>query len=304
MNDQPFRVQQIDSRSYAGEEDYGHMRRLLIDVLGRAGLPVYATIGDIDWWRATDTDLPLEIIRLWFDGDRLVAFAWPVEDQVDCVVHPDYPAIHDETAAWSEEEYRQRLGERPEKPLRVWSYTSDTARAAALAARGYRRTDDYMVFFAQPAVAADPTPLPAGYTFDHVRGEADVARRVAVHRDAFAPSQMTADKIHTVMAMPTYRPELELVIVAPDESYAAFTLAWLDEANHVGAYEPVGVAAEHRRRGLGHAILREGVRRLAQHGAETVCVQTSADNIFARAMYKKAGFVELDRNYAWTRSTD
>jgi len=294
----------IHSRSYAGEEDYSLMRRLLIDVLGRTGLPVYATIGDIDWWRASDTDLPLAIIQLWFDGDRLVAFAWPVDDQVDCVVHPDYPAIHDATMVWSEEEYRQRLGEQPEKPLRVWSFTGDTARAAALASRGYRRTDDYMVFFAQPAVAAEPPSLPPGYTFDHVRGEADVARRVAVHRDAFAPSRMTVDKMHTVMAMPTYRPELDLVIVAPDQSYAAFTLAWLDEANHVGAYEPVGVASAHRRRGLGHAIMREGVRRLSLYGAHTVTVQTGAGNTPARAMYEKAGFVELDRTYAWTRSSD
>lgn len=294
----------IHHRRYAGDEDYAHMRRLLMDVLGHVGLPVYATIGDIDWWRASDTDLPLEIIQLWFDDERLVAFAWPVDDQVDCVVHPEYPAVHDETVAWSETEYRQRLGERPEKPLRAWSYTVDTARAAALMARGYQRTDDYMVFFAQPVVAADPPPLPAGYAFDHVRGEVDVARRVAVHRNAFAPSRMTADKMHTVMASPTYRPELDLVIVAPDESYAAFTLIWLDEANRVGAYEPVGVASEHRRRGLGHAIMREGIRRLSLYGAHTVCVQTSADNTTARAMYEKAGFVELDRMYAWTRPTD
>ena len=295
----------IHSRNYAGEEDYTHMRRLLIDNLGRTGLPVYATVGDIDWWRASDTDLPLEIIQLWFDGDRLAAFAWPVDDQVDCVVHPDYPALHAETLVWSENEYRQRLGEQPEKPLRAWSYTGDTARAAALAARGYRRTDDYMVFYSQPVVAAaEAPPLPAGYAFDHVRGEADVPRRVAVHRDAFAPSRMTVDKMHTVMALPTYRPELDLVIVAPDESYAAFTLIWLDAINRIGAYEPVGVASEHRRRGLGHAIMREGVRRLSLYGAHTVCVQTGAGNTAARAMYEKAGFVELDRNYAWTRPTE
>ena len=294
----------LHSRNYAGEEDYGHMRRLLIDVLGRGGLPVYATIGDIDWWRAMDTDLPLEVIQLWFDGDRPVAFAWPVDDQVDCVVHPDYPALHDETLTWGEEEYRRRMGRQPEKPLRAWSYTGDTVRTAALAARGYRRTDDGLVFYTQPVVAAESPPLPAGYAFDHVRGEADVARRVAVHRNAFAPSRMTADKMRTVMATPTYRPELDLVIVAPDESYAAFTLIWLDEANRAGVYEPVGVASEHQRRGLGYAIMREGIRRLSQFGAQTVCVQTGFDNTAAQALYEKAGFVELDRNYAWARPTE
>jgi predicted N-acetyltransferase YhbS len=281
------------------------MRRLLIDALALTGLPVYATIGDIDWWRAADEDeRAVYMAHLWFDGEQPVAWAWPVDDQVDVAVHPDYPALHDAALAWAEDEYRQRTGEIPEKPMRAWAFTGDAPRIAALAARGYRRTEDGLVLFTRPILPAEPPQLPPGFAFDHVRGEADIARRTAVQRAAFESEFMTEAMTRAVQAAPTYRPELDLVIVAPNGTYAAFAQIWLDEANRVGVFEPLGVSAAHRRRGLGLALMHEGARRLGELGARVACVGTGFDNAPARAMYQAAGFAELDRNYAWIRPLD
>jgi ribosomal protein S18 acetylase RimI-like enzyme len=293
----------LHNRPFESEADYEYMRALLVDSLGRAGLPVYATIGDIDWWRSADEDpRAVYMARLWFDDERPVAWAWPVDDQVDIVVHPDYPALHDAALAWAEAEYEQRQGAMPEKPMRAWSFTGDATRIAALIARGYRPTEDGGVLFSQSITATTPPPtLPPGYRFDHVRGAADIPRRVAVQRAAFESEFMTEAIARAVQASPTYQPELDLVIVAPDESFAAFALIWLDDANHVGVFEPLGVAAAHWRRGLGRALLAEGLRRLAIRGARIACVGTGLDNHRARGLYEAAGFTELDRNFAWIR---
>jgi ribosomal protein S18 acetylase RimI-like enzyme len=281
------------------------MRRLLIDALALSGLPVYATIGDIDWWRAADEDEgAVAMAHLWFDGEQPVAWAWPVDDQVDIAVHPGYPALHGAALAWAEDEYRRRMGEFPEKPLRAWGFTGDAPRNAALAARGYRRAEDGFVFFSRPILPTEPPQLPPGYAFDHVRGEADIDRRTAVQRAAFESEFMTEARARAVQASPTYRPELDLVIVAPDGDFAAFAQIWLDEANRTGVFEPVGVSAAHRRRGLGRALMNEGARRLGELGARVACVATGFDNAPARAMYQAAGFAELDRNYAWVRAID
>jgi ribosomal protein S18 acetylase RimI-like enzyme len=146
--------------------------------------------------------------------------------------------------------------------------------------------------------------LPTGYAFDHVRGEVDIARRAAVQRAAFESEFMTEAKARAVQASPTYRPELDLVIVAPDGDFAAFAQIWLDETNGVGVFEPLGVSAAHRRRGLGRAIMDEGARRLGELGARTAVVQTGFENSPALAMYQAAGFAELDRDYAWTIPID
>lgn len=292
----------IHSRQFAAESDYEQMRRLLVDTLRLAGLPVYATIGDIDWWRSADEDTKaVYTAHLWLGDGRPVAWAWPVDDQVDIVVHPEYPALHNAALAWAEEEYRQRQGEFPEKPMRAWGFGGDAKRNAALAERGYRRTENGLVLYTRPTAHPSAPPLPPGYLFDHVRGEADVARRTAVQREAFESDFMTDTKTRAMQGMPTYRPDLDLVIVAPDGSYAAFAQIWLDEANGVGVFEPLGVSARHQRRGLGRAILDEGARRLGELGARIACVQTGIDHMSARGLYEACGFVELDRDYAWVR---
>lgn len=296
----------IHSRSFQSGADYALMRRLLVESLAITGLPVYATIGDIDWWRSSDDDpRAVYMAHLWFDEDRPVAWAWPVDDQVDIVVHPHYPALHDATLAWAESEYRQRWGENPEKPMRAWGFTGDAVRNEALAARGYRPTEGGLVLYTMPVLpSAAPPSLPAGYAFDHVRGEVDVARRTDVQRAAFESAFMTEAKTRAVQASPTYRPELDLVIVAPDDTFAAFALIWLDESNQVGVFEPLGVSAAHRRRGLGRAILHEGIRRLHALDARVACVQTGLQNHTARALYEASGFTELDRDLAWIRQSD
>jgi ribosomal protein S18 acetylase RimI-like enzyme len=135
-----------------------------------------------------------------------------------------------------------------------------------------------------------------------VRGEEDVERRVAVHCDAFAPSRMTSAKHRAVMGAATYRPEFDLVVVAPDESFAAFCIVWFDEVNRLGVFEPVGTHSAHRRRGLGTAILTEGMRRLHALGATTAFVASLATAEPANRLYDSVGLTVVDHCRGWTKA--
>ena len=128
-------------------------------------------------------------------------------------------------------------------PWVAWAFTGDVARIAALSARGYRRTERGLVVYGQPVPDPAPQPaLPDGYTIRAVQGEAEAEQRVAVQRAAFESTWMTAERHARVRHSPTYRPELDIVVVAPDGEFAAFALLWLDEANRLGVFEPLGVA--------------------------------------------------------------
>jgi predicted N-acetyltransferase YhbS len=294
----------IHNRPYHSAADYNHMRRLLVEVLARTGPPAYATIGNLDWSRCAEDD-PNAIyqVQFWFDGDRLVAFAWPSGDQVEIVVHPDYPVLFEAALAWAEADHHDRGPEAGSSPLRAFSYSRDETRQAVLTARGYRNTGEASVYYAQ-AIGDIPTAprLPPGYSIRHVRGEEDAEARAAVQRSAFESTFMTAERHARVRAAPTYRPELDIVVEAPDGTFAAFALVWFDEANRLGVFEPVGTAVDHQRRGLGRAVMVEGLRRLAGLGARVACVQTGVDEEPARRLYQATGFIELDRCYAWARS--
>jgi mycothiol synthase len=293
------------SRPYGAETDYEQMRELLIESFAVAGPPDYCSVGELDWLRYTTGDTPdaATSARLWFTtSGELAGFAWPGQRQVDLLVRPRYRAraLEGDMLAWAEDERRGRGGE--PLTLTAWAYEGDRERAVLLQDRGYTRTATALAYNVREVVTPLPVvALPPGHAVRHVLGEADVERRVAVHRDAFAPSRMTVAKHRAVMGAPTYRADLDLVVVAPDGMFAAYCLVWYDTANRHGEFEPVGCHSAHRRRGLGKAVMAEGLRRLAALGARTAAVNSLYGAVPANRLYRSVGFRPLDLNYAWEK---
>jgi mycothiol synthase len=293
-------------RPYADENDYAAMRELLVQIEARQGPLVYCHLGDLDWWRYTDADpdAAVRAVQLCFDADmRLVAFPWPKGSQVDIIALPGHGQAEDELLDWAEARFRA-TADGADAPFRAWSYEHDERRNQALQARGYERGTAHYNTNARDLSIDPPAPeLPPGYHIRHVRGEEDIAARVAVHRDAFAPSRMTVEKHRAVMAAPTYRPELDLVVEAPDGTFAAYCLVWFDAANRTAEFEPVGCHSAHRRRGLTKAVLFEGMRRVRALGATRCSVISSGDanSEPARRLYASAGCHVAGRIWAWDK---
>jgi len=74
------------------------------------------------------------------------------------------------------------------------------------------------------------------------------------------------------MQTPGYEVENELVVVAPDGRFAAFTVIWFDPISRSGLFEPVGCHGDFRRQGLSTAIMYEGMKRMKAAGMETASV--------------------------------
>jgi ribosomal protein S18 acetylase RimI-like enzyme len=138
-----------------------------------------------------------------------------------------------------------------------------------------------------------------------VRGEQELAERTNVHRAAWAPSQLTEEKVRRLMRTWPYRPELDCVGVAPDGSFASSTLAWLDDRNRVGEFEPVGTAPAHRRLGLGRAVNVFALAQLRSAGAESAVVYCRGDAAYPvpKLLYESVGFRRHDRTVTWVCPT-
>jgi ribosomal protein S18 acetylase RimI-like enzyme len=137
--------------------------------------------------------------------------------------------------------------------------------------------------------------VPDGYELRTVRGDEDVEARVEVHRAAFAPSRVVPESYRRVMSAWPYRPELDQVAVAPDGSFAAFCLCWLDEENRVGNLEPVGTHPDHRRLGLARAVCLAGLRSLRAADADTALVHSVGGSAATR-LYESVGFTARSRH--------
>jgi ribosomal protein S18 acetylase RimI-like enzyme len=63
--------------------------------------------------------------------------------------------------------------------------------------------------------------------------------------------------------------------------------------NRTGEFEPVGARPAHRRKGLGKAVILEGLPRLRERGAEAGIVYSVHSNEAATKLYESAGFRTL-----------
>ena len=93
--------------------------------------------------------------------------------------------------------------------------------------------------------------------------------------------------------MPQYRPELDLVVVAPDNTLAGFCVGWLASERQVAQVEPCGVHPHFHKLGLSRVLLLEMLHRFKQYGATMAMVETNLDRAAARSAYESIGFRAL-----------
>ena len=187
--------------------------------------------------------------------------------------------------------------------LETSALVDDHATVAGLEGCGYRRAPDDEPHFAYLMRTLDDVPrplLPEEFLVRHVRGEEDVEPRVAVHQAAWRPSRVTVASHRDVTTAWPYRRELDCVVQAPDSSFAAYCLAWLDEANGVGELEPVGTDPRFGCRGLAAAACAFALGQLARLGARAAIVYARGDAAYPRPkrLYESIGF----RQYTSSRT--
>ena len=295
----------VQQRLFHSEADYAAMRDLLFAAGADPLLRAYLTVGELDWWRGTHADpAHIDSAPLWFVDDVLAGFLWPNGNNADLLIHPAHRELEPVMLAWAEANLATADGDSP-PAVTAWALAQDAGRITLLEGCGYTRTDDHLVFHTADLRRAIPAPdLPPGFTIRAFAGESEIEARVAVHRSAFHPSRMTVEKHRRVMASPTYRQELDLMVIAPDGAPAAYCIVWVDAVNRIGVFEPVGTHQEYRRLGLARAVLRHGQQLLQALDAEVAHVYAAGGNAASTALYPAAGFEVSDKNYQWRKQIE
>jgi ribosomal protein S18 acetylase RimI-like enzyme len=246
-------------------------------------------VGDVTWGLRQHEGREDEwTFRLWRVDGRVVAWSWLKGDRgiLEHDVHPDHLHLLDEILA--------------EPAARAaCAFDDDEKTLAALARHGFTRPEQTFHFNAREIPERpDAAPLPDGFRLRTVEPD-DLAERVAVHRDVWAPSRVTESSYANVTASWPYRGSLDCVVEAPDGRFAAYVLAWPDDENGVGLFEPVGTRAELRRRGLGAAVCTYALQRLYDEGLrEAIVLCESAE---ACGLYESVGFRRVGTNVFYAR---
>jgi GNAT superfamily N-acetyltransferase len=211
------------------------------------------------------------------DGE-VVAWGWAeLPGELMLLVDPAQPELVDDVLSWFAE---VATGEQLSVPV----LDAETHVIRALQRHGYAREDgpSFMSYLSRGLEGLPVPLLPTGFVARPVRGEQDLARRVAVHRVVWNPSRVTEGSYRNVMSAWPYRSELDWVVEAPDGVLAAQCLIWLDEKNQVGELEPVGTDPRFRRMGLGRAVCLAAMHALRQVRHEPWCIRRRATRSIPR----------------------
>jgi len=248
-----------------------------------------------------------------------VVSLWETDGQIVAMLNPDgtgeaffqiHPAYHS-TELLSEmlDVAEQKLANAKEdgkKELLIWVNAADDSTKALFVERGYARSKfsaEYMRRRSFSQTIPDSLP-PSGYSVRALGDEGELPARSWLSWKAFHPDEPDEkyqgwEWYLNVQCVPIYRRDLDIVAVAADGELAAFCTVWFDDITRTAVFEPVGTHPDHQKRGLGKAVMSEGLRRAGRLGATLAMVSSYSKG--AHALYESLGFTDVDILEPWIK---
>ncbi|HEV2065287.1 MAG TPA: GNAT family N-acetyltransferase [Thermomicrobiales bacterium] len=271
--------------------------------------------GDVVWGLFQNTVIdPTTRVHLFEEASgELAGFVWLYPPRHFMVALApgvaDPPATFAMMTAWAETHLSDgaRVAGTPLDAITTETGSIDHVTSRLLTGVGYRPTGEADFQGNHQVLDRDlpDVPVPEGATVRAVNGgdERDVAARVDLHREVWAPSKFTVEGYRRLRERPVYRPDLDLVAVTPEGDLAAYAIVWWDPASRTGLFEPVGSAARHRGKRYGSAVMVEGLRRLRALEATDAVVgcATRPESEPARRLYASTGFEVVCRWETWRK---
>ena len=223
---------------------------------------------------------------------------WRHEGTFDLFVSPAlhgtplHATVMDEYVAWAEAR-AQAAGIKQISPF--WAIDFDTVLVCLMQERGFVITpvDLPAPLFERTLDALPTIGLPDGFTVQGVHNLDDGRLRAVVTHGAFRPNddwETYAAEYAQFIGSAVYDGERDLFVRSPDGRGASACGIWFDEVNKVGLFEPVATHPDFQGKGLGKAVMAEGLRRMKAAGMQWAIVGFDPTNVAALALYTSMGF--------------
>jgi mycothiol synthase len=290
----------ITSRRYEGEKDFQTMLDLMNKVRPASHAKDYPCKVDIE------ENLESEAIRantkLWFDDGRPIGWVY-VDDfnNLRWELEKSYTdSVGAEMVAWGEDCTRsgKTLGAGETSTLDTSCREDYSERMEFLSKHGFRQTENFSVHMKRDLSKPIPDPeLPQGYIIRPVKGTEEAEAIASTHRAAFDSDYMTTENRLIIMNSSEYDPLLDLVVIAPDGTIAAYCTCSV-KPDGGGYTDPVAVHPNFQRKGLAKALLLKGIQMLKERGMKSAQFTTSGDNIAMQKLGEAVGFL-LENGTLW-----
>ena len=262
-------------------------------------------VARLDYWRwhYIKTCNVLESVdkgmALWenADGKIIAALNHLGGSELRLHVHPHFRSaeLENELLAYAEDNF-YAVTEDCRRYIFMPIFEDDTQRQEIALNSGFKKRSGWGHHYHRNLDSSIPdTPIPSGYEIRSMGGTEEYPARSWASWRAFHNGEPNENYdgdyswYANLQAAPLYRRDLDVVAAAPDGSIAAFCTIFYDDYTRSAVTVVVGTAFEHLRRGLGKAVITEGLKRLKALGCMRVfstAHEEPADLLYRSVMHE------------------
>lgn len=280
----------FDFRKLTNKEDYARIREFLRMVFLLNDRKEYSwQTARFDYWRS-------HILPNCRSGERFEDCVYICENgagEIIAVVNTEDPGcvffqVHPGYKSETLEQTMITLGEEAflctetnhNGKIAVFSRVNDSLRNRLLEINGYERSKwEERAYSRSLEDFSAKTPTLDGIILRSMNGAADLSSRSwaswrAFHADEPDDAYERDGGVWylNVMNTPLYRSDLDIVAENRQGQMIGFCTVWFDAETGTGYFEPVGIIPEYQKKGLGKALLYEGLNRLKGAGGTLATV--------------------------------
>lgn len=297
----------IRVRSYKGPEDFERIGHFLVKTYqpkGKSGNWLQPRWEYMCYHPDLD-ESALNRIGVWEDDGNIVGVAvYEIRlGEVYFQIHPDFTHLKSDVLKYAENHLYAELDD-GRRYVRAYINDFDTEFESIARRQGYKKCEDTPEPESQFTIT-DPFPtisLPDGFQLKSLQDDNDINKiHRVLHRGFNHPGEPPEEGIEGRRKMesaPNFRRALNIVVEAPEGSFASYCGMWYEASNKIAYVEPVATDPDYRRKGLGTAAVLEGIRRCGELGATVAFVGT------ARTFYTAMGFRKIFTRYPWIKYFD
>ena len=184
----------------------------------------------------------------------------------------------------------------------------NSKRISSLERQGFRRENDRqgLRMVRRLDVPLNKPLIPRGFKIRHLSGSEEIEAYVALVNSAI-PGATSVETHQRWIETPEYIPELDLIAVADDGTFAAFCQSYYDplelarSTRREGWTDPIGTAPAYRKKGLARAIVLEALWKLKSRGIDDAVLGVAGRNKVAQKLYESIGYRVIYKMYDYVK---